>query len=73
MNRDEAKRLLEFVPDHQRTSCSDDKIANGYTTPGRRGHPRCNRCALLKAAQSDEYAAGLRLDEIIVRLPEVES
>lgn len=70
MNSSEAKTLLLFVPDHTRTSCSDSNISNDYTTPGRGGYPRCTRCALLSAANSEFYAETLSLDSIRVLLPE---
>lgn len=41
--------ILKFV-DHSRTSCSDEDRSNAYTTSGRGGAFRCNRCALLEAA-----------------------
>lgn len=45
---DNIDTFLAFV-DHSRTSCSDAEINNGYTTSGRGGNFRCNRCALLNA------------------------
>lgn len=43
--------ILKFV-DHSRTSCSDEDVGNAYTTSGRGGAFRCNRCALLVAADT---------------------
>lgn len=73
MKQSDAKTLLKFVPEHSRTSCSDDNIANSYTTAGRGGYPRCTRCALLKAIESLGYAKTLTTETIQVKLPEIES
>lgn len=73
MKQSEAKTLLKFVPEHSRTSCSDDNVANSYTTAGRGGYPRCARCALLKAVESLGYAKNLKVATIDVKLPEIES
>ena len=61
MNTIEATELLKHVPKHSRTSCSDDHLANGYTTMGRGGYPRCVRCALMRAADNIAYADHLTL------------
>ena len=67
------KRLLRYVPEHSRTSCSDDSPSNSYTTYGRGGAPRCVRCALLAALGDPKYRAelsvGLRC-EVLVSVPE---
>jgi len=60
--------LLKQVPEHGRTSCSDDRPGNWYTTPGRGGYPRCTRCALLKGYVDDDFAKTLTLD-VQVRMP----
>lgn len=70
MNSQYAKALLHFVPEHERTSCSDENVRNAYTTPGRAGYPRCTRCALLKASESESYADMLELEMVRVKLPE---
>ncbi|MFE1816458.1 hypothetical protein [Metapseudomonas otitidis] len=72
MDKHEAKTLLNFVPNHTRTSCSDENIANWHTTAGRDGYPRCTRCALLRASLDHEYGEDLNVSEIRVRLPEIE-
>jgi hypothetical protein len=44
-----ALQLIDLIsPEHGRTSCSDDNNFNGF---GGRTAPRCNRCALLDAAE----------------------
>lgn len=73
MKQTDAKILLKFVPEHNRTSCSDDNVSNGYTTAGRGGYPRCTRCALLKAIESLGYSKTLSVATIDVKLPEIES
>lgn len=73
MKQSEAKTLLKFVPKHSRASCSDDNVANGFTTAGRGGYPRCTRCALLRAVESLGYAKTLSVETIDVKLPEIES
>jgi hypothetical protein len=73
MKQSEAKMLLKFVPNHTRTSCSDENVANSYTTVGRGGYPRCNRCALLKAVESLGYAKSLSVEHIDIKLPVLES
>jgi len=45
--------FLKFI-DHNRTSCSDKDRTNAYTTSGRGGAFRCNRCAMLEAKDSWE-------------------
>lgn len=43
-------RYLELVAEyHTRTSCSDSNPCNDYTTHGRGGTPRCERCLILAA------------------------
>lgn len=70
MTSAEAQLLLQHRPEHDRTSCSDEQIRNHYTTEGRGGWPRCQRCSLLKAILDPEYAAKLTV-EVRVRLPEI--
>lgn len=49
-----AKEFIDIIcPDHTRTSCSDDNIANGFYTEDDMTiisvlRPRCGRCALLE-------------------------
>jgi hypothetical protein len=50
----EAKELIDIIyPNHDRTSCSDDNIYNGfyfddYGTISTEYYHRCKRCALLQ-------------------------
>jgi hypothetical protein len=44
--------ILKLMPDHSRTSCSDDNVANQY---------RCPRCALLKAKDYGHWEKGMTL------------
>lgn len=73
MRQSDAKTLLKFVPEHNRTSCSDENVQNGYTTAGRGGYPRCTRCALLRAVESLGYAKILEVESINVKLPNEDS
>jgi hypothetical protein len=54
---------LEFIniiePEHDRTSCSDDNISNGFWTRSGYGdekkwHGRCTRCMYLEIINGDE-------------------
>lgn len=50
----EAIELLNIIrPEHDRTSCSDENIFNGFHT-ATGFHPRCRRCALLQIINRDE-------------------
>jgi hypothetical protein len=68
MNKVLIRGLLDAKPEHLRTSCSDDRPGNWYTTAGRGGYPRCTRCALLKAYVDEDFAETLTLD-FEVRMP----
>lgn len=68
VNKGFIRELLDRLPEHQRTSCSDDRPGNWHTTAGRGGYPRCTRCALLKAYVDDSFAETLVLD-FEVRMP----
>jgi hypothetical protein len=54
----ETLELINIIcPEHDRTSCSDENISNGFyfedefnTTISRSYFPRCSRCALLEIA-----------------------
>lgn len=48
---DNADVLLSLMQ-HSRSSCSDEHPDNGYTTEGRGGHFRCDKCGFMEAAQS---------------------
>lgn len=43
---------IEFLsiirPEHDRTSCSDDNLANGFYSRGTNWHGRCTRCMYLE-------------------------
>lgn len=39
-----------IIPDHERTSCSDTEVYNGWNTRSD-GGPRCKRCALLQSLE----------------------
>jgi hypothetical protein len=45
-----------LVPEHGRTSCSDDNRINGFGPSG--GYPRCDRCALLDMLIGDAVLPG---------------
>lgn len=62
--------LVEILPllEHNRTSCSDENVANFYTTAGRGGYPRCPRCAVLKAIEDSNKYPIVELD-IRVKVP----
>lgn len=47
-----------LAPEHGRTSCSDDNLANGFLSDG---IPRCNRCALLELINQHPMPEGLSL------------
>ena len=49
MTPEEREEVLSVVP-HCRNTCSDENPINGYTTRGRGGCPRCDRCAVLVGA-----------------------
>lgn len=53
-----ARVLLLMVPEHGRTSCSDENPQNYYTTVGRGGHPRCQRCCLLRTVADKQWPDG---------------
>ena len=40
-------------PDHDRTSCSDTNLDNGWGSNGIDSHPRCIRCAILELFQQN--------------------
>lgn len=58
---EQIETLLRYVPEHSRTTCSDEKPSNGYTTGGRGGAPRCQRCALVTALRDPAYRRDLRV------------
>lgn len=45
----EPKGVVDLLfPEHGRTSCSDENLANGFESNGHHEPPRCARCALLE-------------------------
>ncbi len=50
-----AKEFINLIrPDHDRTSCSDEDISNGfYTRDGEKWHGRCTRCLYLEIINGD--------------------
>lgn len=51
-----------IVPEHERTSCSDNNIVNGFGSTDSY-LPRCNRCAFLELLLGDVYIPdGKRLE-----------
>lgn len=56
----DARTLIDLIaPTHDRTSCNDTQLGNGFYSHTADGHPRCSRCALL------ELEAGLPLPDRI--------
>lgn len=49
----EARRKLLPFMQHERTSCSDENPSNAYSTQGRDGRPRCQKCFLQNLQLSD--------------------
>ena len=67
------EKALLHEPMHSRTSCSDENIANAYTTPGRGNYPRCNRCALLRAKEDDDLLMEIGIElrtEVSIFVPD---
>lgn len=52
MTKELAEALLLIDTEHERTSCSDDNVANGYGSSGA-DWPRCNRCLLLEVVRGE--------------------
>ena len=60
--------LLDFIniikPEHDRTSCSDSDIANGfYSRNGQTWHGRCTRCMYLEIADNGYCPSDFDPDE----------
>ena len=51
--------------EHSRISCSDEKPGNWYTTAGRGGHPRCQKCLIMKAASDPEFAKTITITRTV--------
>lgn len=58
--------LLKFIPNHERTSCSDEQPRNA-------GRARCSRCVLLALKRAPEMAEDYRFEFSIMRKPEEDS
>jgi hypothetical protein len=57
--------LDALVPEHGRTSCSDDNRRNGFGSNGS-DFPRCNRCALLDVLDgTDNFPPGIRVSLVL--------
>lgn len=65
--------LLILHPDHSRTSCSDDNLANAYTDAERCPTGRCTRCVLMKAFKDDWWDEDLGIHIEIMRHCPIES
>lgn len=51
----EAIELINILwPDHDRKSCSDDNISNGFYTHDELGRGRCVRCMLLQLENGEK-------------------
>lgn len=69
MNPAQAKILLDMVPEHALSTCSDDKPLNSRPPNDKPfGVPRCTRCALLKGSLFPEFALCLTLEPEYVQL-----
>lgn len=60
MKEDGVKKFLDkIVPDHDRVSCSDDDVSNGFfTRNGETWHGRCKRCMYLEIIEGRELPEG---------------
>ncbi len=59
--------LLELVPDHSRTTCSDSNHCNGEYTHSS-GNCRCLRCYLLECKLHEQWSPLMRLNFTMERL-----
>jgi len=51
-------------PEHSRTSCSDEKVANGlFSRNGSTWHGRCGRCVLLDVIADGHPPEGFDIEE----------
>ncbi len=53
MEEDVLKFINIICPEHNRTSCSDDNVTNGFYS-GDGWHGRCSRCMYLEIANGIE-------------------
>ena len=76
-----AKELIDIIaPEHSRTSCSDENIANGfyhkavdeweegYKVISNKYHARCSRCALLELANGTSIDTDKVIDGISINM-----
>lgn len=58
---------LEFIniicPEHDRTSCSDENISNGFYTRGNKWYGRCTRCMYLQIINGEELPKDFNHEE----------
>ena len=56
----DAKEFIDIIkPEHDRDSCSDEKLNNGfYSRNGRDWYGRCTRCMYLEIAEKGEIPVG---------------
>lgn len=59
------REFLDLIaPNHDRTSCSDKDVCNGYyTRNGETWHGRCRRCMLLETLKTGKVPPGYDQDE----------
>ncbi len=56
-----ARDLLDFIyPEHDRTSCSDNDIQNGFYSRNEQGFGRCTRCMYLQILQGEELPRAVK-------------
>lgn len=63
----DAKELIDLImPLHQRASCSDENICNGfYTLTGESWHGRCTRCMYLEVINGSPIPEGFEQYECV--------
>jgi len=55
MRIETAKDLLDFIyPEHDRTTCSDNNLNNGFYSRNEDGFGRCTRCMYLELLSGSE-------------------
>jgi hypothetical protein len=77
----QAKELIDIIaPEHSRTSCSDENIANGfyhkaadeweegYTVISNEYYYRCSRCALLELANGRSIDTDKVIDGVSINM-----
>lgn len=60
-----AREFIDLImPEHDRSSCSDDNISNGFfTRDGRNWYGRCTRCMYLEIIKDGFVPEGFIPDE----------